>query len=174
MTRVRVKYEVLLFLYAYLRKIDLSLDRSRWTSWRKLQEYYEGYVDPMIIVDYLKVKFDLPDTEFQNLPFFPKKSSSVKKLSSAFTKRYYLNQDEILYCCYLIVAFNDALLSDAEAYSEEFEKLRVDIANFYTTVLESLLFNKDLNILMRIEHFNQSENLIVVKLSEFFPSDIKI
>lgn len=32
--------QVIIFLYAYLRQADLSIDRVRWTVWTELSDFY--------------------------------------------------------------------------------------------------------------------------------------
>ena len=61
MTVIKLKYNFLVFLYAYLRQIDSSLDRSRWGSIEELREYYNIQIAPEHIVNYLMQKYDIND-----------------------------------------------------------------------------------------------------------------
>ena len=50
----------------------------------------------------------------------------------------------------LLRNFEKLLNSDTENYNLEIEKLRIDIARYYTEVLGVTILKKDLNKLMRI------------------------
>jgi len=73
MEEIKVKYNEILFIYAYLRQIDLSLDRVRWTSWNELQYYFKDQLQPLQIIGYLERKFQLPNTSLDQFVFYPEK-----------------------------------------------------------------------------------------------------
>ena len=166
-----MEYGQLLFLYAYLRQIDLSLDRSRWTSLDELQSYFKRRLQPAQIIGYLKRNFRLSETDLRQFVFFPEKKTFRGKLRSMIAKSLFLRQDEILYCCKLLWAFDKELKSDTKKYNLEIEKLRIDVARYYTEILESMISNKDLNKLMRIEHYEQNDKIEVIEMNEFIPDD---
>ncbi|UZT99174.1 hypothetical protein ODZ84_06275 [Chryseobacterium fluminis] len=69
MKKVQINYSQLLFLYAYLRLINLSLDRNRWTTWDELQDYFNNITAPSKVAQYLINSFNLPGTDFENFNF---------------------------------------------------------------------------------------------------------
>ncbi len=174
MQKFNIKYNQILFLYAYLRHINLSLDRSRWTSWNEFQVYFKDRLQPIQIIEYLKRNFNLPNTDLEQFVFFFKKKPFIVKLKSVIRKDKILSQHEILYCCKLLWIFEKELESNIEEYNLEIEKLRIDVSQFYNEVLGLLISNKDLNRLMKIEHYNQSNEIEVIEMSEFIPDDFWI
>lgn len=80
----------------------------------------------------------------------------------------------VVYCSKLLRRFEKLLNSCYETYNLEIEKLRIDVAEYYTKVLGAMILSKDLNRLMRIEHFGQNSELHSIKLSEFIPNDFLV
>jgi len=171
MNKIKIKYQQLLFLYAYLRQIDLSLDRSRWTSWNEFQDYFRNRLQPVQVIEYLKRNFQLPDIDLEQFISFPEKKTIMKKLKSTIGKNQFLNQNEILYCCKLLCVFDKELKSDNKDYNLDIEKLRIDVSRFYSETLELLISRKDLNRLMKIEHYEQNDKIEVIEINEFVPDD---
>ena len=165
------KYNQLLFIYACLRQIDLSLDRSRWTSWNRLQVYFKDKLQPAQIIEYLVRNFQLPNTDFEQFIFIPEKRNFIRKLKSVIGKDQFLKQNEILYCCKLLWSFDKELKSNIKEYNLNIEKLRIDIAEYYSEVLSAMISNKDLKRLMKIEHYEQNEKIEVFEIKEFVPDD---
>ncbi len=168
---MKIKYNQLLFLYAYLRQIDLSLDRSRWNSWNKLQYYFKNRLQPTQMIEYLKKSFFLPETDLDQFVFFLEKKSLTERLKFIFIKDGLLKQNEILYCCKLLSIFDKYLRSDIKEYNLDIEKLRIDVAEYYSKSLELMISKKDLNRLMKIEHFEESDQIEVISMKEFVPDD---
>jgi hypothetical protein len=175
MKNVEIKYDQLLFLFVYLRQIDLSLDRSRWTLWTELQSYYKNIIPPSKVAQYLKASFHLPDVDLTPVIFVSEKKTMEKiiiMLKANVFKRFQLRQDELLYCCNLLLTFDKVLNSDIEVYNLEIEKLRVGVATYSLDILEVIISNKDLNKNMGVEHFLQNETIkSAVELNEFIPKD---
>ena len=155
MEKINVRYEQLIFIYAYLRQVDLSLDRCRWESWAALQNYFSDKLQPSQIIGYLRRNLQLSDIE--NDPIFSVGRISLRsRLKSHITKSLLLEPQEILYCCKLLSDFEEKLKSNNATYNEQIEKLRIDIAEYYIKFLGSAISKKDLNRLMNIEHYGQS------------------
>lgn len=174
MKKVQINYSQLLFLYAYLRLVDLSLDRSRWTTWEELQDYFNNIITPSQVIQYLDSCFHLPKTDFKNFNFIPEKKSIFNRLKPIVFKAFSLEQDQILYCCKLLSDFNEALQSDVQTYHIGIEKIRIDIAIFYSDILGKMILWKDLDKLMKVEHFLQNEMIETYRLEEFIPKDFVI
>ncbi len=171
MKKIQINYSQLLFLYAYLRLVDLSLDRNRWTTWNELQDYFKNIISPNLVSQYLINNFHLPETDFKNFNFIPKEKSLLNRLKPIVFNTFSLKQDDILYCCKILSDFDEVLRSDLRKYHVGVEKIRIDIAQYYSRFLGRLILWKDLNRLMKIEHFWQSEKIDISKLEEFIPKD---
>ncbi len=170
MKNFKIKNNQLLFLYAYLRLIDLSLDRSRWTSWSELQSYFENSITPSQVIQYMENSFHFSKPDFNEFVFFIEKKTIFGKIKSALFKKL-LEQNEIFCCYHLLRNFEKILKSDIENYDLEIEKLRIEIAKYYTEVLELKIATKDLNMLMRVEHFEQNDSIEIIKINKFVPND---
>lgn len=173
MKKVQINYSQILFLYAYLRLINLSLDRNRWTTWDELQDYFKNIIAPYEIAQYLINSLNLPKTDFKNFNYIPQKKSLLIRLKPIVFKTFSLKQEEVLYCCKLILQFDDALHSYIKKYHIGIEKLRVDIALYNMNILGKMILWNDLDRLMKIEHFWQSEKIDIAKLEEFIPNDFR-
>lgn len=160
-----------MFLYAYLRLVDLSLDRSRWTTWDELQDYFKNIIAPSQIAQYLINIFNLPQTDFKNFNFIPQNKSLLNRLRPIVFNTVPLKQNEVLYCCKLLFQFDEALHSDVKKYHLGIERIRIDIAEYYSNVLGRMILWNDLEKLMKIEHFWQNEKIDISKLEEFIPKD---
>ncbi|WP_313000605.1 MULTISPECIES: hypothetical protein [Chryseobacterium] len=171
MKNVQLDYSQLLFLYAYLRLVDLSLDRSRWTTWDELQDYFKNIIAPSQIAQYLINIFNLPQTDFKNFNFIPQNKSLLNRLRPIVFNTVPLKQNEVLYCCKLLFQFDEALHSDIKKYHLGIERIRIDIAEYYSNVLGRMILWNDLEKLMKIEHFWQNEKIDISKLEEFIPKD---
>lgn len=167
---VNLEYKFLVFLYAYMRQIDLSLDRCRWVPWSDLREYYQSQINPVVVSDQLFKNTNLrPETT--PIVSTIKKPSRLRKTKDTFfrliMKKQYLKDCEILYCSQLLHQFDLLLNRSFSEYPLEAEKLRIDIATFYSYVLEPKLSIKDYFRTMRVEHFMQSERIEVVNIDVF-------
>ncbi|THV63150.1 MULTISPECIES: hypothetical protein [Chryseobacterium] len=171
MKNVQLDYSQLLFLYAYLRLVDLSLDRSKWTTWDELQDYFKNIIAPSQIAQYLINIFNLPQTDFKNFNFIPQNKSLLNRLRPIVFNTVPLKQKEVLYCCKLLFQFDESLHSDIKKYHLGIERIRIDIAEYYSNVLGRMILWNDLEKLMKIEHFWQNEKIDISKLEEFIPKD---
>lgn len=168
---MKIKYNQLLFLYAYLRLIDLSLDRSKWTSWKEFQDYFKNIPNPSSVAKYVLHSFQLSEIDFNSFRFSPEEKLWTNRLKAIFFKTLYFEKDNILYCCKLLFDFDKLLISSNETYNLEIEKLRLNIAKYYSRVLGRMILWKDLDSLMTIEHFFQNENFEHLNLNEVIPDD---
>ncbi|ANF50915.1 hypothetical protein A0O34_10470 [Chryseobacterium glaciei] len=171
MKNIKIKYNQLLFLYAYLRLIDLSLDRSKWTTWKEFQDYFKNIPAPSSVAQYLIYNFQLPETDYKNFSFSSEEKLWTNRLRTVFFKTLYFRKNDILYCCKLLYDFDSLLNSDNETYHLDIEKLRLNIAKYYSRVLGRMILWKDLDKLMIIEHFFQNENFDHLNLNDVIPDD---
>lgn len=155
MQRVRVSYSDIIFLYGYLRLIDLSLDRSRWVAWQELQSYFISKIIPSDVLRYLKNRYDISDQELDLTFFNPDTIGVFKRIKALAFKDFTLNIADIVYCCQLIKAFQEALSSKQVNYTLEVENIRMNIVEFYSNVLGKMISRKERKRLDSIEHFLQ-------------------
>jgi hypothetical protein len=170
MKKYYIKYQFIVFLYAYLRQIDLSLARSRGESWNHLQEYYKNQISPVKVVDYL----------VQNTGLKPNKESDqlfVDRINRFIRIKYlllriihlnsFLTKEELDYCYDKLLIFNQYLNCDREIDIFENEKLRIEIGKINYQFIEHKLFLKDRETTMRVEHYLQNETLKTIPIEDF-------
>lgn len=71
---MKIDYAFVVFLYAYINQIDLSLDRSRWESIDNLRNFYKNQISPKNIVAYLMNRLNLEVEKVDNLIFLKEES----------------------------------------------------------------------------------------------------
>jgi hypothetical protein len=170
MKRIKFNYEYLVFLYAYLRQIDLSLDRVRWGNWSELKEYYKGRIPPLKVAQSLEMKFTFRPGEnlIDSTAIEPDVFERCYSFLLNMVCTYYLSEDQAQYCYQLLSRFDSFLNLDVDKYNLEMERLREDIAKFnYINVVRHQIKSKDADRAMHVECFLQSENLKVNSIYEF-------
>lgn len=168
MNYLEVDYKQILFFYAFLRQVDLSLDRSRWTSLKELHDYYQDRISPEQMISYLKIRLNVPDGNFNPSIAQAENSKSKFKL---FAKKTVLSEEEIKNLHHLLLMFDGCLKSGQEQYTIETESLRVDIAKFYSLLLEPKITKSDLKKVISIEHYGQNRLLKTKELKNVVPKD---
>jgi len=167
---MKIEYKIVVFLYAYLHQIDLSLDRSRWTSLVELNEYYKTQIAPEKVAYYLIKEFDLEIEKIHNI-YYIQNCNTFDKIRDYFllnfSKKSYLKKEELYYCCQKLFILNQYLTNNMVIHKLEIEKLRIDFAKFTYCSLQSKVFSKDRNKAINIEHFLQNKNLNVISIEEF-------
>jgi hypothetical protein len=137
--RVKLQYEQIVFLHAYLRQIDLSLDRCRWTNFSELKLYYRDKINPDEVIGFLSEKVDKSviqadlNYELKEPSFSEKLFNLLLKLSG---KSNFLTTSELSHLRKLMLSFKELLQSPLISYNEEIESLRLNIAMFYSYRLE--------------------------------------
>lgn len=164
------KYEFLVFLYAYLRQVDLSLDRSRWDSLKPFREYYKEQIQPKAVSDYLSRYSNLDLKKIQRV-YFIKGATFFKKIkylvSRLLTRNNSLTSGEICYCCQKLLILQDYLNSEEEIHKLEIEKLRIEFTKFTYHVLQYKLNVKDRERATGVEHYLQNESLNPLNINKF-------
>jgi len=115
--------------------------------------------------------YQLPSLNLKQFVFFHKRKSLLSRIKIIITSNIFLTQAELLYGCKLLSSFDEALQSDFTDYNLEMEQLRIYIAKYYSDLLGPCLSFKDRKRLMLIEHYEQSDHLTTISLSEFIPDD---
>lgn len=173
MGEIKIKYKHLLFLYSYLRLIDLSLDRSRWGTLSKFRSYFDNIVAPSKVVEYIYKSHNFCETDLSKKNAIPKSKTVSERFRAIILNIYKLKYEELSYCCKLLLDFESILQSDNNFYTVEMEKLRIEIAVYYSEILGKLIKNRDLKKLMKIQHFEQSEYNRTIELKFFIPDDFE-
>lgn len=169
--KVTIRYNLLLFLYAYLRQIDLSLDRSRWNLWNEFLIYYRKYPAPSEIAKLISIDSEIEYNDRKVFLCIPN-SSFFKNKFIGFVNGLHrnpkLSECEILYCYQLLFRFEELLQTEIYEYTAKAEQLRIDIAVFYGDILENKISEKDLNMATQVEHFLEAFPLKTVKLLNLY------
>lgn len=165
MKKNNFEYDFLVFLYAYLRQLDLSLDRSRWTSFEELRKYYQNQIDPALISRCLLNKSGL-SIQDNNVHYTIEKKNYLDRVKYKFKKQYYLTENEIYYCCKNLLKLSNYLFAHQKVEKIELEKLRIDLTKFTYDILEFRILDRDVKKAMKIEHYLES-NPTDVKIKDF-------
>ncbi|ASK30208.1 hypothetical protein CEY12_08830 [Chryseobacterium sp. T16E-39] len=171
MNYLEVDYKQILFFYAFLRQVDLSLDRSRWTSLKELHDYYQDRISPEQMMSYLKIRLNIPDGNFNDLTAQVENKKDGKSKFKLFAKKAVLSEEELISFHHLLELFDGCLKSGKEQYTIETEGLRVDIAKFYSLLLEPKIAKSDLKKVISIEHYGQNRLLKTKELKDVVPKD---
>ncbi|RYU72608.1 hypothetical protein [Hymenobacter persicinus] len=175
MERIKIEHDFLVFLFAYLRHLDLSLDRSRWNGWADYLVYTRGRIQSATISSYLKGKIGpVSVTNTANiLPNYSYRESRLRYLWRICTwQNDYLTLYATSYACQLLDRHNAYLRADITEFTPELEMLRRDIADFYTRASEVMLSRSELRKIMRVEHFWQNPILTTIALKDFLPASL--
>ncbi|MEI3801357.1 MULTISPECIES: hypothetical protein [unclassified Chitinophaga] len=163
--KVIIDYKYLIGVSACLRQVDLSIDRCRWTSWNELRTFYKGRTE----VEYY---FDFFIEICQKLMLYPQYhelSGSAGRfnylLSSVFGQKSFITTTELETGYYLLDEFN-GLLRNEFPDPKYVEIIRLRMAGYYTGILFSKLRRKDINKVLKIEHYLQNESLATLPLSK--------
>jgi len=168
MDYLELEYKHVLFFYAFLRQMDLSLDRSRWTSVIELKNYYQDRISPEEMAKYVEIKFNVTNTNFYQFL-----ANKRKKKFKLFAKRIVLSEEEIKNFYHLVLRFDIYLKSGAK-FTLETEGLRVDIAKFYSLLLEPKITKSDLKKVIPIEHYGENKLSTTKELKRLVPKDFFI
>ncbi len=170
MKKIKLEYNLCVFLFAYLNQADLSLHRAGWTSIRELKNFYLNQVNPGDVVNFLILNADIDINKLEY--FYGIKEYSFRKI--ILSRIYFLLgfspvflKDEIYYICQKLVNFAEMLEKDTEVHPLEMEKLRLELSKFSFDILRYKISYKDYNKALKIEHYMQHEGLKDIKIKEF-------
>lgn len=167
---MKIDYDFVVFLYAYINQIDLSLDRSRWESIDNLRNFYKNQISPKNIVSYLMNRLNLEVEKLDNLIFLREESfwGRIKdSLLSSFKKDIFLEEDNVYFLCNRLLLFDQFLEKDTQVHRLELEKLRIDFSKLNFGTLMCKLTRKDRLRAYKVEHFLQYTSLNTLSISEF-------
>jgi hypothetical protein len=158
-----------LFLYAFLRQVDRSLDKSRWTSIAELKAYYKNRIIPEQVINYLETHFNSVNKD-SDLTVASSQDLSLKDKFRLFFQRNYLTADELTHLFDLLASFDEYLKSDS-SYTPKTEILRIEIASFYSKVLARGISGRNLKKLRFTEHYEQNRRVKPFPLNKVVPED---
>lgn len=161
---------VIIFLYAYLNQIDLSLDRSRWESIDKLRDFYSTQISPKKVANYLADKLRLDVKKLNNLIFIGEESlwDKIKdSLLSSLKRDVILEDDKVYFLCQKLLLLDNYLEDGEQVHKLEIEKLRIEFSKLNYGTVKFKLAKKDRLKANNIEHFLQNETLSTIKICEF-------
>ena len=99
MKQNNLKYKTICFLYAYLRSIDLSLDRSRWGDLEDFKSYFKSKISYINIEEYFLQIANLKSVNSVNYHIkYPNLCIRIKLLLQRQFKIYQLSDNELQYC----------------------------------------------------------------------------
>lgn len=159
MRRIEFNYSFVVFLYAYLAQIDLSLDRSRWTPIKELQDFYKDQISPQKLAMYLLefAHIDIQQTKY--LCFIGKMTFKQKIVSiyyRFFLQRVPFKTKEIIYCAQKLLLLDEYLRADTEIHKLEIEKLRIEFSQFTFGIIKFHLWPKDREEASKVDHYLQN------------------
>lgn len=167
---MKIKYSFVVFLYAYLNQIDLSLDRSRWEPLANLRDFYRSQISPKKVANYLIDNLGLDVKKLNNLIFICEESlwDKIKdSLLSSFKRDVILEDDKIYFLCQKLLLLDNFLADGEQVHKLEIEKLRIAFSKLNYGTIKWKLIKRDRLKANSIEHFLQNEILSTIKICEF-------
>lgn len=115
MKKIKLEYNLCVFLFAYLNQADLSLHRAGWTSIKELKNFYSNQVSPQEVARFLMLNTDIDESKLEY--FYGIKEYSFRKIILSRIK-FLLGcppiflKDEIYYICQKLIDFEKMLEKD--------------------------------------------------------------
>ncbi|HCN47708.1 MAG TPA: hypothetical protein DIT10_01180 [Chryseobacterium sp.] len=170
MKKIKLEYNLCVFLFAYLNQADLSLHRAGWTSIRELNNFYSNQVNPREVVKFLISNANLDVNKlwyYYGIKEYSLKKIILSRINFLLGFPPVFLKDEIYYICQKLINFAEMLEKDAEVHPLEMEKLRVEISKFSLGILRYKISHKDYSKALKIEHYMQHNGLKDIKIKEF-------
>lgn len=170
MKKIKLEYNLCVFLFAYLNQADLSLHRAGWTSIRELKNFYSNQVNPREVVRFLILNADINDSKlgyFYGIKEYSFTKIILSRINFLLGLPPVFLKDEIYYICKKLIDFAEMLEKDTEVHPLEMEKLRVEISKFSLGILRYKISYKDYSKALKIEHYMQHSELQDIKIKEF-------
>ena len=181
MKQIKIKQQFVVFLFAYFRQIDLSIDRGRTVPWQELRDYYKTQLDPLVVAEALKKQSCLKLEYNRNaITIIPGRPSVLSKVNNfffrIFNKKYLISEAEVEYCYYLLYKFNDLLTYNLDGFILEtgqskidlakwyIESLRQEVLNIYAICIGSCLLNSDKAQALQVEFYSHGKNAKLVPI----------
>lgn len=170
MKKIKLEYNLCVFLFAYLNQAELSLHRAGWTSIRELKNFYSNQVNPKKVVNFLISNADINVNKlkwFHGIKEYGFKKIILSRIFFLLGFPPVFLKDEIYYICQRLIDLEKMLERDGEVHRLEMENLRVEISKFSLGILRYKISSKDYNKALKIEHYLQHNGLKDIKIKEF-------
>ncbi|MCS4300641.1 hypothetical protein [Chryseobacterium sp. BIGb0232] len=170
MKKIKLEYNLCVFLFAYLHQAGLSLHRAGWTSIRELNNFYSNQINPRNVANFLILKADINVNKleyFYGIKEYGYKKKILSRINFLFGLPPVFLEDEMYYICQKLIDFEKMLEKDGEVHPLEMEKLRVEISKFSLGILRYKISYKDYSKALKIEHYMQHDGLKDIKIKEF-------
>lgn len=170
MKKIKLEYNLCVFLFAYLNQADLSLHRAGWTSIRELKSFYSNQVNPQDVVKFLILNADIDESKlgyFYGIKEYGLRKTILSRINFLLGFPPVFLKDEIYYICQKLIDFAEMLEKDTEVHPLEMEKLRLEISKFSFDILRYKISYKDYSKALKIEHYMQHDGLKDIKIKEF-------
>ncbi|WP_300687366.1 hypothetical protein [Chryseobacterium sp.] len=170
MKKIKLEYNLCVFLFAYLNQADLSLHRAGWTGIRKLKNFYSNQVNPGEVVRFLILSADINVNKLEyyyGIKEYSKKKIILSRINFLLRFPPVFLQDEIYYICQKLMDLEKMLEKDVDVHQLEMEKLRIEISKFSLGILRYKISYKDYSKALKIEHYMQHDGLKEIKIKEF-------
>lgn len=164
MVKVKFNKIFILGLYAYLRQVELSLDRVLFDSWGKLILYFEDKIKPQEVINYLE---KITENKVKIIIFSKKIVFHNNIFDSLFFfgKYCYLSESDIFNIRSLLKTFSILIQDMTPPDKDKLIELRMQL-NSLCHELEGKLPKKNIQKAQYVEHFNQNKCLHCISLEE--------
>lgn len=171
MKKIKLEYNLCVFLFAYLNQANLSLHRAGWTSIGELKNFYSDQINPREVVKLLisnaNIDADKLKYVYRINEYSLKKRQILSLLHFSFRLSTVYLEEEIYYICQQLICFAEMLEKDVEVHPSELQELRLGISKFTFGILMYKISYKDYNEALKIEHYLQHDWLKDIKIKEF-------
>lgn len=170
MRKIKLEYNLCVFLFAYSHQASLSLHRAGWTSIRELKNFYSNQVNPREVVKFLILNADIDENKlgyYYGIKEYGLKKIILSRINFLLGFSPVFLNDEIYYICQKLIDLEKMLEKDGEVHQLEMEKLRVEISKFSLGILRFKISYKDYSKTLKIEHYMQHDGLKDIKIKEF-------
>lgn len=171
MKKIKLEYNLCVFLFAYLNQADLSLDRAGWTDIGELRNFYSDRINPRKVVHLLISDTGIDADKLRYVYRINEYSLKKRQILSLnhfwFRLSTVFPEDEIYYIVQQLISFAEMLEKESEVHQSDMEDIRVDISKFSLGILMYKISYKDYNKALKVQHYLQYEGMKDIKMEEF-------
>lgn len=171
-SKIKTKYQEMIFLFVYMRHLEMSLDRTRWDGFGELRKYYQTVLAPSEVLKWpllQSVNCDQLDKDIGTL--IPKEYSRWQKFTAKLLPtfdQYFIDKDDLLSCLIILKEFDSHLQGSDLDYTANHESLRQCIVSLAYGRLKYNMKSNDLDRAFSIEHYLQAEHLEHTSLRDYW------
>lgn len=169
MRKIKLDYNLCVFLFAYLNQAELSLHRAGCTSIGELKRFYSIQVNPRDVINLLMLNTNINADELQYnyviKEYCIRKRQILSLIHFSFRLSTVFQKKELIYICQKLKRFAEMLEKD-EVHRLEMEELRIDLSKFSGRLMYKISYKNYLKAL-NIEHYMQHDRIEDIKITEF-------